>query len=196
MFVLSLSLAGCGPGSSVAPEATLPVVTSGVTLQQVLDGFVAASHADALTPMPVGFSEIGYGPGNCAYNAAAKRFACDVTKFGSLTLTPSFTLLDAAGAPMAAFEAARTASVQASLLVVTTFADIVLPSATGTVGWPVAGSISVESTHSAGAGPAPVVNRSTMTFDGTGTVALAILADGTTRRCSLDLARATIVACS
>jgi hypothetical protein len=246
-FVLTFVLAGCGPESSVAPEAS-PVVTPTVTLQQVLDGFIAANHADALTPMPVGLSEIEFGPGNCAYNATARRFNCDVRKFGSLTITPVFTLLDASGTPMPAFDAARTAAVRANLVVsgdyrfqdddlvvegsrelvlsgllsgprtlngtssvhfggtrggspfdltvATTFADIVIASTWATVGWPVSGSITVESTYAAGAGPTPVVYRGTMTFDGTSTVALATLADGIARRCSVDLSRASIVGCS
>jgi hypothetical protein len=246
--VVFLALAGCGLDGPVAPGTTPRVVTPTVTLQQILDGFVAANHAEALTPMPLELSEIAYGPGNCAYNATARRFNCDVTKLGSVTFTPSFTLLDTSGAPMAAFDAARTATVRATLVVsgnhrfadddltvegsreltlsgllsgprtlngtslvrfigtrggapfdltvATTFADIVLPSAIGTSGWPVSGSITVESTYRLAASPAPVVYRSSMAFDGSSTVALATLADGATRRCSVDLSRASIVGCS
>lgn len=246
--VLSVVLAGCGPEGAVAPETAPPVVAPTVTLQQVLDGLVVANLADVLTPMPVGLSEIAYGPGNCAYNATARRFNCDVTRFGSLTLTPSFTLLDASGTSMPAFDPARIVSVRASLLVAgahrfegddlviqgsreltlsglvsgprtlngtsrvhfagtrdgspfdltvtTTFADIVLTSATGVAGWPVSGSITVESTYATGAGSAPVVYRSTMSFNGSSTVALATLTDGAARNCSVDLSRPMIVACA
>ncbi|HEU4722183.1 MAG TPA: hypothetical protein VFS59_12530 [Gemmatimonadaceae bacterium] len=245
-IVVSVVLAGCGPDGAVAPETTPAVVAPAVTLQQVLDGLVVANLAEALMPMPVGLSEIAYGPGNCAYNATARRFNCDVTKFGSLTLTPSFTLLDASGASTPTFDPARTVSVRASLLVAgayrfegddlviegsreltlsvsvprtlngtsrvhlggtrdgspfdltvtTTFADIVVTSATGLAGWPVSGSITVESTYAPGAGSAPVVYRSRMSFSGSSTVALAMFTDGTTRNCSVDLSRALIVACA
>jgi hypothetical protein len=53
-------------------------------------------------------------PSNCTYVAATSRFVCPTVTVTGLTITQSYTLLDASGKPQSAFDANTTASIHAT----------------------------------------------------------------------------------
>jgi hypothetical protein len=69
-----------------------------------------------------------------------------------------------------------------------TIAGVVLPAESATAQWPTAGTITLDATVSFGPGAASTM-RTRMTFDGSSTVAFTVTVDGTTQRCTLNMAR-------
>jgi hypothetical protein len=57
-------------------------------------------------------------PSSCAYAAESQSFVCPPTTRGGLTITRSFTLLDASGAPQSQFDPSTTAAVRTNTRVV------------------------------------------------------------------------------
>lgn len=112
---LGAIISACSSDSSVAPnrqpasldqawrEMTLPLLTGAGSLS----GIPAPSIAATL-------------PSSCSYSASTQSFACPSVTVSGLTITRSYTLLDASGRSQPAFDAATTASVRAKTTTVGT----------------------------------------------------------------------------
>ena len=76
-----------------------------------------------------------------------------------------------------------------------TITDVVYAVTETGQGWPLSGTVSVESVY-AQAGSPPSVARTTVTFRGTATVGLVTLEEGVTRSCTLDLSKPGSLKCA
>jgi hypothetical protein len=106
---LVVATSACGSDSSVGPGGG-----TRLTLTEVLNELSIAGVADvvapfaAVVPSPAGAFE---GAG-CTYGAGTQSFVCPTVTFEGLTLTQSYSLLDAGGSPQSAYDAAKTAEVR------------------------------------------------------------------------------------
>ncbi|MEP6619333.1 MAG: hypothetical protein ABJE47_08460 [bacterium] len=109
-FAAAALLAACSSDSIGAP--TTPPSTT--TLSQVLSEMSTppvsgASSVGVVTPVPLASVPV---PSACSYSAASQSFSCPTVVAGGLTITQSFTLLDASGKPQSQFDAGSTAAVR------------------------------------------------------------------------------------
>lgn len=108
-------LSACSSDSSVAPNRQ-PADLSQVLNEMALPSL---SGATSLAGAPVaGLPAVT--PSSCTYSASTQSFACATVTVSGLTITQSFTLLDASGRPQSTFDAATTASVHLKSTIVGT----------------------------------------------------------------------------
>lgn len=102
-------LSACGGDSSVSPTSTP------VSLTQVFDEMSFPSRTGTAGAR-AGISATAFAgpriPTGCSYAIASQSFVCAPITVGGLTITQSYTLLDAAGAPLAAFDANALSAVR------------------------------------------------------------------------------------
>lgn len=106
LVVAVATLAACGSDSSVAPDhppADLGTVLSEMTLPAFAGSFVTGAPAVPTAALV---------PSSCSYSAASQSFTCPSVTASGITLTRSFTLLNAAGTPQSQFDPATTAAVR------------------------------------------------------------------------------------
>jgi hypothetical protein len=98
----------CGADTSFGPG-------SRSDLNQVFNEWAIVRNFFAMSwSKPVFTAALTLIPVNCPYAAATQSFNCPPQTLSGLTVTQSYTLLGASGAPQAAFDAARTAAVRIS----------------------------------------------------------------------------------
>lgn len=109
-LLLGAFIGGCSSDSSVAPttrrEADLAQVLNEMSLSS-LSGLTANA---ATVPLPTLAS---WAPSSCSYASAIQAFVCPSITMQGVTVTRSFTLLNAAGSPLSQFDPATTASIRA-----------------------------------------------------------------------------------
>jgi hypothetical protein len=105
-IALAVLTVACGADSSVAPTSsvTLDQALAELTIPALSDAAASFSGAGALVPSIV--------PSRCPYQAASQSFVCAPLSGAGLTLTQSFTLLDASGAKQSAFDQHSTAALK------------------------------------------------------------------------------------
>ena len=109
ILVISALLGACSSDSGTGPSARQPTDLATVLREMTLPSISSVSSAlvgvAVPTPNPV-------TPANCPYSAAAQSFQCPTVVAGGLTITQSYTLLDAASRAQTAFDPATTAAVR------------------------------------------------------------------------------------
>lgn len=100
-------LSACSSDSSVAPTNRQPADLTQVLHEMALPSL---SGATSLAGAPVAALSAPT-PSGCTYSASTQSFACPGVTVSGLTITQSYTLLDASGRPQSAFDPATTASV-------------------------------------------------------------------------------------
>jgi hypothetical protein len=112
-----LTLAGAC-SDSTGPSDVQPADLSQVLAE--LQPSSIAPLADQLSAVPL--SSVGApAPSSCSYDGASKSFICPNVSVTGITVSRSFTLLDASGAPQTAFDKTTTAAVRMK----TTFAGTI-----------------------------------------------------------------------
>ena len=99
--ILGALVTACSSDSSVAPVTRQPV-----DLNQALSEMTLPSLAGVTTALPGVPSQALTTPlpSSCTYVAATSRFVCPTVTVTGLTITQSYTLLDASGTPQSAFD--------------------------------------------------------------------------------------------
>ena len=140
----------CASDSSTAP-GTLQTAS----LSQLLGEFAAPGLAAVSSVAGVpGVSTAGLAASTCAFASASQSFVCPTVTASGLTLSQSYVLLSAAGAPLSAFDASAVAAIRTT------------GSATGTISDP--------------SGPMTLDMRQTMTLSGLLTGTHTLNGTGTT----------------
>jgi hypothetical protein len=109
-LVLAAAVSACGSDVSTAPEQPA------ATLEELFEDLSLSSIADAageLSGVPSLSIASNLSP-SCTFAAASQSFVCPTQSFSGLTVTESYTLLSAAGAPQSAFDPATTAALRAT----------------------------------------------------------------------------------
>lgn len=109
-FAAAAMLAGCGGDSSVATTTTpadLPQVFREMNLA-ALSGATTAAAGIAGPSAPLS----GGIPTGCSYALASQSFVCAPLTQGGITISLSYTLLNASGGSLASFEPAALAAVR------------------------------------------------------------------------------------
>lgn len=126
----ALYVAACGDGGTNpdARPATLDGVLGVVTSLDVVARTATAGIASGfIAPSSPGIG--GISPSHCPYDAASGRFVCATVSASGVTVTRSFTLYDAAGAPQSAF-GDQTAKVRVDQTATGTITSTVPPAGT------------------------------------------------------------------
>jgi hypothetical protein len=117
-LALAIFSAACGSDSSTAPNV------QPVTLDQALSELsTPALSATAASFDATGPALPALAASRCAYQASSQSFACTPIVANGVTVTQSFTLLDASGATQAAFDQASTSAVRANTTVAGTLQE-------------------------------------------------------------------------
>lgn len=108
-LALTALLLACSSESTVAPSAQ-----QSTTLSQVLSEMSLPSLAGTASLGPsVPVQSVGAPvPSTCSYSATLQSFTCPTVTASGLTITQSYTLLDAAGKPQSQFDPNTTAAVR------------------------------------------------------------------------------------
>lgn len=119
--VLALALAtlaaACGSDSSTSPSV------QPVTLDQALAELSTPAISGAAASFVGGPDLPALAASRCAYQSSSQSFACTPIVVSGLTVTQSFTLLDANGASQPAFDQATTSAVRANTSLAGTIQD-------------------------------------------------------------------------
>ena len=105
-------LAGCGGDSSVSTTSTpvdLTRVFSEMSLPAVSGATRAAGGVGGAAGPTAPFAGV---PKGCSYTLASQSFVCAPITQGGITISQSYTLLNASGAPLASFEPTTLAAVR------------------------------------------------------------------------------------
>ncbi|MEP6730009.1 MAG: hypothetical protein ABJE10_05200 [bacterium] len=108
IVMLGALISACSSDKSVAPTPREPATLSQVLSEMALPSFAEMSVGLPNVPSQALATPI---PSNCSYAAASSAFVCATVTVTGLTITQSYTLLDASGRPQSAFDPATTASV-------------------------------------------------------------------------------------
>jgi hypothetical protein len=114
--------------ASACSDSTAPSSVQPAELSQVL-AELQPSSLDALGSQISAAPAVGLSapvPSSCTYDSGTKSFICPNVSVTGITVTRSFTLLDAGGNPQSAFDKATTAAVRMK----TTFAGTVTSGST------------------------------------------------------------------
>ena len=126
MLALTVLVGACSSDSPVGPSTQRTTTLSQVLSEMSLPWMSAMSSVgDGSRALSIG----GPVASNCAYSATLQSFACPATTSNGLTITQSFTLLDASGKPQSQFDANATAAVHLK----STIAGTPSPTATSTL---------------------------------------------------------------
>jgi hypothetical protein len=110
------SAEACGSDSSVDPTNQQPT-----DLNQVLSEITLPSLSGATSLAGVSTQGITAPiPSGCTYSTSTQSFACPAVTVSGLSVTQSYTLLDASGRPQSAYDPASTASVRLKTTIVGT----------------------------------------------------------------------------
>jgi hypothetical protein len=112
VVAFSAMMVACSSDSSVAPPATQPTTLSQVFSEMTLPAL--SGVASTLSSVPV-TSAATPMPSTCIYSASSQSFTCPTVTTGGLTLTQSYTLLDASGKPQSQFDPSTTAAVRTTM---------------------------------------------------------------------------------
>jgi hypothetical protein len=119
--ILALALttlaAACGSDSSTSPSV------QPVTLDQALAELSTPAVSGATASFVGGPDLPALAASRCAYQSASQSFACTPIVVSGLTVTQSFTLLDANGTSQPAFDQATTSAVRANTSLAGTIQD-------------------------------------------------------------------------
>ena len=107
LAVLAL-LAACHSDSGVGPSTSTPVDLANVFRELSVPGMTTATTLAGGVALPFA----GGIPSGCAYVSASQSFVCPTVTSSGLTMTASYSLFNAAGQPMAEFNANTVASVR------------------------------------------------------------------------------------
>jgi hypothetical protein len=114
LAALLIVAAACGSDSSVTPTTDTPRATLDQALTELSHPALSATGGSISGLFP-GAPALGIG--RCGYVAASQSFVCPPTTTSGITITQSFTLLNATGAAQSVFDAATTAAVKSSTAV-------------------------------------------------------------------------------
>ena len=117
-LVALAALANACSDSSTGPSDVRPADLSQV-LAELQPSSLAALNAQISAAPVAGLT--APVPSSCTYDSTTKSFTCPSVSITGVTITRSFTLLDASGNPQAQFDAASTAAVRMK----TTFAGTI-----------------------------------------------------------------------
>lgn len=108
-FVALASFAGACSDSSTAPGALQPADLSQVLAELQPSSIGALSSQISVAPVAGLSAPV---PSSCSFDAASKSFVCPNVSVTGVTVTRSFTLLDASGNAQSQFDQATTAAVR------------------------------------------------------------------------------------
>ena len=109
LLALAVLMGACSSESSVGPSTQRTTTLSQVLSEMTLPWMAATSSVgDKSRALSFGAPVAS----NCAYSATLQSFACPTATANGLTITQSFTLLDASGKPQSQFDANATAAVR------------------------------------------------------------------------------------
>jgi hypothetical protein len=109
LLTATVLAAACSSDSGVGPSpggTTTLVQALGEMSLPSMPGLGSLASPDASQSMPA------LVPSSCAYTAASQSFVCPPTTRSGLTVTRSFTLLDASGLPQSQFDPRSTSAVR------------------------------------------------------------------------------------
>lgn len=101
-------LAACGGDSGTGPASTQPQSLDQLFTQMSVPGVSSAAALGGGVNAP----SASVAPSGCSYVAASQSFVCGTVTRNGLTVSQSYQLFDASGAPLAAFDRARVSSVR------------------------------------------------------------------------------------
>jgi hypothetical protein len=109
IVTLGALLGACSSDSPTAPSNHPPTDLATVLREMTLPSISGVSGAVIGVAIP---PTSAVAPSNCPYSTSAQSFQCPTITTGGLTITQSYTLLDAAGRSQASFDPATTAAVR------------------------------------------------------------------------------------
>lgn len=109
-LVVAALIAGCGADSSVSTTSA-PVDLAQVFKEMSLPSITGATSAAAGFAGPAAPTASGV-PTGCSYAASSQSFKCAPITAGGITITQSYTLLNASGSPLSSFEPTSLAAVR------------------------------------------------------------------------------------
>ncbi len=101
-------LAACGSDSGTGPASTPSASLDQLFSQMSVPGVSAAAGLGGGGNAPAA----SVTPSGCSYASATQSFVCGTLTANGLTVSQSYQLFDASGAPLSAFDAARVSSVR------------------------------------------------------------------------------------
>ena len=101
-------LAACGSDTSVSPTVSTPVDLATAFSEMSVPGLsaIASLAGTAYAPAASGV------PSGCSYTATSQSFVCPAVTSHGVTVTSSYSLLDAAGRPLSQYDANTVASLR------------------------------------------------------------------------------------
>jgi hypothetical protein len=104
-----LALAAACSDSSTGPSDLQPADLSQALTELQLTALAPLNSATSVAPV-AGLA--APAPSSCSYDGVSKSFVCPTVSVNNVTVSRSFTLLDASGTPQAAFDKSTTAAVR------------------------------------------------------------------------------------
>lgn len=109
ILLTTATLAGACSDSSTGPSEVQPATLSQALADLQLTALAPVSAQLSISPVP------GFGapdPASCSYDTTSKSFICPSVSVTGITVTRSFTVLDASGSPQSQFDQRTTAAVR------------------------------------------------------------------------------------
>ena len=112
VVALAAIVVACSSDSSVAPSTNQTTTLSQVLSEMTLPAVSGVASTLSSAPVTSAATPV---PSTCSYSASSQSFSCPTVTMGGLTITQSYTLLDASGKPQSQFDPNTTAAVRTTM---------------------------------------------------------------------------------
>jgi hypothetical protein len=113
VVALATIVVACSSDSPVAPSASQATTLSQVLSEMTLPALSGVASTLSSAPVTSAATPV---PSTCSYSASSQSFSCPtVAMANGLTVTQSYTLLDASGKPQSQFDPGTTAAVRTKM---------------------------------------------------------------------------------
>jgi hypothetical protein len=112
VVALATIVVACSSDSPVAPSASQATTLSQVLSEMTLPALSGVASTLSSAPVTSAATPV---PSLCSYSASSQSFSCPAVTKGGLTMTQSYTLLDASGKPQSQFDPNTTAAVRTKM---------------------------------------------------------------------------------